>query len=327
MNIHKETFIKVAKDFMLNYGDIDVEKDYEKWVEHLSPYIYTLEYAVKCDEDWIYCNRKDVWCDYTEEEKEEIEANWDEWIIGFVEADNDYTEITDDENGQRYFFRHNQECLDISEIEDFYETYDIERPLSDAEIKQQKENKKMLQAYYDLNISYYGFKRFKALLHIFKNDFGEQKIYWASNIDKVRKQLLYCINDVLDLINDNIEDGSIRLWIPNHTYSNEEDEHYCELIYFGGYEILSDGQTILDSDVIILKDEESIQSLDCYKYENMDYFFNYIEEVFEYYEKDVRDVYDREYEKEINEKLNNIINQYWQNTIEFDYAEMMEMIQ
>lgn len=196
-----------------------------------------------------------------------------------------------------------------------------------GDTKMDTNKEKMIKAYISLKNSNNGFKKFKSILTIFKNNFGEQKIYWASNIDKVRKQLLYCINDVLDLINDNIEDGSIRLWIPNHTYSNEEDEHYCELIYFGGYEILSDGQTILDSDVIILKDEESIQSLDCYKYENMDYFFNYIEEVFEYYEKDVRDVDDREYEKEINKKLNNIINQYWQNTIEFDYAEMMEMIQ
>ena len=174
----------------------------------------------------------------------------------------------------------------------------------------------------DLNISNNGFNRFQALLTILKNDFDGIRLYLCTDIDKTKQQILYCINDVLKLINHSIYDGSIQLWIPNHNmWSNEEDDHYCELIKFGGYEVLSNGQQILDSDVIILKNEESIHTLDYFTYQNIDEFCNYIEDVFSFYRKDVSDVDDSDYTYEISEKINKIINQYWMNTFEFDYAE------
>lgn len=179
----------------------------------------------------------------------------------------------------------------------------------------------MQNKYLTLESSKNGFNKFESIITLLKNDFGKEKIYFATEISKVRQQLLYCINDVLSLVNDTIYDGSIKLWIPNHNlWSDEEDEHYCDLIRFGGYEILSDGQKILDSDVIILKDEESIQTLDYFTYQNIDDFCDYIAEMFEFYKNDCNDVGDREYNEQINQKLNNIIDNYW-NTVEFDYAE------
>lgn len=178
------------------------------------------------------------------------------------------------------------------------------------------------QAYIDLDQSDNGFSRFDALLFIFGHDFGEQKIFFASDINKVRGELLKCIKDTLNIINDIIYDGSIDLWLPNsNLWSNEEDDHYCQLIKFGGYEILADGQKILDADAILLKDEESIHTLEYFTYQNINELCDYIAEVFEFYKNDVFDVGDKTYEQAINKKLNKIIDNYWMNTIEFDYAE------
>ena len=77
----------------------------------------------------------------------------------------------------------------------------------------------------------------------------------------------------------------------------------------------------MDSDAIILKDEESIHTLDYFTYENMNQLCDYIGELFEFYKNDCFNVGDKEYEQEINQKLNDIIDDYWMNTVEFDYAE------
>ena len=188
--------------------------------------------------------------------------------------------------------------------------------------KQEAINWAITQAYKDLNKSANAFSRFDALLFIFGHNFGEQKIFFASDIDKVKKELLKCIKDTLNVINDIIYDDSIDLWLPNkNIWSDEEDDHYCQLIKFGGYEILADGQKILDADAILLIDEESNHTLEYFTYENMNELCDYIAEVFEFYKNDVFDVGDKAYEQEINQKLNKIIDNYWMNTIEFDYAE------
>lgn len=188
--------------------------------------------------------------------------------------------------------------------------------------KQEAINWAITQAYKDLNESSNAFNRFDALLFIFGHDFGEQKIFFASDINKVKKELLKCIKDTLNVVNDIIYDDSIDLWLPNkNIWSDEEDDHYCQLIKFGGYEILADGQKILDADAILLIDEESNHTLEYFTYENMNELCDYIAEVFEFYKNDVFDVGDKAYEQEINQKLNKIIDNYWMNTIEFDYAE------
>ena len=178
------------------------------------------------------------------------------------------------------------------------------------------------QAYIDLDQSHNAFNRFDALLFIFGHDFGNQKLYFASDMNKVRRELLKCIKSVLNLIDKNIDDGSIELWLPNHNvWSDAEDEHYCELIMFGGYGVFEDGHQILESDAILLIDDDGIRTLEYFTYENMNQLCNYIGEAFEFYKEDVLNVGNKRYEQVINKKLNSIIDNYWGDTIEFDYGE------
>lgn len=179
------------------------------------------------------------------------------------------------------------------------------------------------QAYIDLKESSNAFNRFDALLFIFGHNFGNQKLYFASDMNKVRRELLKCIKSVLNLIDNNIDDGSIELWLPNHNiWSDAEDEHYCELIMFGGYGIFEDGHQILESDAILLINDDGIHTLEYFTYENMNQLCDYIIELFEFYKEDVFNVDNKRYEQVINKKLNKIIDQYWKDgKIDFDYAE------
>ena len=283
--------------------EIDITDDWNKWEDFLTEqgYIKTYDEIYRMDLDFLKSYK--------------INRYWDKnngkWNVEqLIKEDNDITKMS---NG--CYFIHNQQHIDEYIIKMFYEQQEEER------IKKAIEEN-ITQAYIDLNTSINAFSRFDALLFVLSHNFGKEQIYFTTEMNKVRQQLLYCINDVLSLVNDTIYDGSIKLWIPNHNlWSDEEDEHYCDLIRFGGYEILSDGQKILDSDVIILKDEESIHTLDYFTYQNIDDFCDYIAEVFEFYKNDYNDVGDREYNKQTNQKLNNIIDNYCMNTVEFDYAE------
>lgn len=304
MDIKKE-LIQLVKDY--TEDGIDITENYEEWKKFLTEqgYIKTYDEVYEMDLNYLISNKDS---DYWDEENQK----WNVELL--IENDNDITNLP---NG--YFFVHNQQYINEYDIELFYEQ-------QENKIKQQRLNWAMNQAYMDLKSSTNGFSRFDALLFIFGHDFGEQEIFFASDMAKVRKELLKCIKDVLEVINDAIYDGSVKLWLPNHDmWSDEEDEHYCELIRFGGYGVLEDGQKILDADAIILKDEEGNQTLDYYTYQNMHHLCDYIADLFEYYKEDYNNICDEDYTEEINQKLNNIINSYWQNTIEFDYAEM-EMI-
>ena len=276
--------------------NIDISEQYQKWKMFLKTNGYLMSYkeVYQMDLEYLQSNKDHKF--FNEETNE-----WD--VKSLIAVDNDIEKINNN-----LFFVHRQQYIDKDDIKSFY--------------KQEHTILAVKQAMNDLNISNNGFNRFQALLTILKNDFDWARLYLCTDIDKTKQQILYCINDVLKLINHSIYDGSIQLWIPNHNmWSDEEDDHYCELIKFGGYEVLSNGQQILDSDVIILKNEESIHTLDYFTYQNNDEFCNYIEDVFSFYRKDVSDVDDSDYTYEISEKINKIINQYWMNTFEFDYAE------
>ena len=291
----KEQIIKLMKEWSEN--SIDISDNYDAWYKHLKEYgiLKTYNEVYEMDLSHLQSFGHDYGDTY-------ITDN-DEWDVElFIENDEDITNV-----GSLYF-DHHQQYIDDYVIDDFYEKQNL--------------NWALKQAYIDLDQSKNGFNRFDALLLIFGHNFGNQKLYFTSDIDKVKRELLKCIKSVVNLIDNSIYDGSIELWLPNHNvWSNAEDEHYCELIMFGGYEVLSDGQKILDSDAIILKDEESIRTLDYFTYENMNQLCDYIGELFEFYKNDCSDVGDKEYEQEINKKLNDIIDNFWMNTIEFDYAE------
>lgn len=198
------------------------------------------------------------------------------------------------------------------------------------------------QAYLDLHsdLNHNGFNRFECLLKIFEKNFGEEKIYFFSDMNKVRKELLYCINGVLAIVNDEINrhydllqipQENLVLWIPNHNLAdNEEDERYCDLIRFGGYEILEDGKQIIESDVILLKKEEGIQTLEYFTYQNIAELIKYIEVFFKIYRNALSDVGDSNHEYLIHKDIDKVIDNYWQETIEFNYAEFiqeMEMVE
>ena len=295
----REKLIELVKQWTVD--NIDISENFTEWEEFLVKQGYIKTYDQVYDMDLSYLqNNKDY--------QYMVNGKWD--VDALIQDDNDITEIIDG-----LYFVHCQNFIDEYVIDKFYEE-------QDAKKRQQEIDLSVTQSYIDLNLSHNGFSRINGILNIYKNNFGKEILYFCTEMKKVKQELLYCINDVLDLVNDVIYDGSIKLWIPNHNlWSDEEDDHYCELIKFGGYEVFDIGKTILKSNVIILKEEESIQSLDCYTDENMKDFFEYIKEVFEFYIKDCFNVGDNNYVKETNEKLNNIIDKYWSNTIEFDYGE------
>ena len=161
------------------------------------------------------------------------------------------------------------------------------------------------------------FERIEALLDILKEN---NYTNFCTDSEKIKKEILHCLNELLKKVNTVFNDDEfIKLWIPYDTYSDEADEHYCELIRFGGYEILYDGEEIVEADVIILQKHDGNQTLDCYTYQNINSFCNQMKIAFDYYENDIIDVDDDEYIKESNKELNDIIDEYWMNTIEYDY--------
>lgn len=281
--------------------NININENFTEWEEFLTKQGYIKTYNQVYNMDLAYL----------QENKDYQYMKNGEWDVdALIDDDNDIEKLIDG-----LYFVHCQTYIPQYVIDKFYEQQNEKQ-------KQKEIDLSITQSYINLNLGHNGFNRFKDILNICSNNFGKEILYFCTEMKKVKQELLYCINDVLDLVNDIIYDGSIKLWIPNHNmWSNDEDDHYCQLIKFGGYEVFDIGKTILKSNVIILKEEESIQSLDCYTDENMKDFFEYIKEVFEFYIKDCFDVGDNNYVKETNEKLNNIIDKYWSNTIEFDYGE------
>lgn len=305
---YREELTELVKEW--TEDNIDITDNWNEWENFLTNQgiIKTYDEVYKMDLDHLHSCGHDYGDTYITDNGE-----WD--VESLIEDDGDITLMS---NG--CYFVHSQQYIDDYVIDLFYEQQKEKE-------RQQHLNWSLNQAYIDLKESNNGFNRFDALLFIFGHNFGSQKIYFASDMDKVKRELLKCIKSIVNLIDDNIYDGSIELWLPNHNiWSDAEDEHYCELIMFGGYEILSDGQKILDSDAIILKDEESIRTLDYFTYKNINELCDYVGELFEFYKNDCSDVGDKEYEQEINEKINNIIDSYWMNTIEFDYAEFYSNI-
>lgn len=168
------------------------------------------------------------------------------------------------------------------------------------------------------------FKRMNALLHILKNNFGEEVIYFASDMDKVRKELTKCLSELVNIRNKNFSEdyGTVEIiFLDKSIGSKEEDEKYVKIIRHCGWGILNYSTEILESDIIILTECASIQDAYWFTYENIDDFANYIEDVLSIIEKECDDINDINFFNEINEEINDTINRYWMNTVEFDYAE------
>lgn len=168
------------------------------------------------------------------------------------------------------------------------------------------------------------FRRMNALLHILKNNFGEEVIYFASDMDKVRKELTKCLSELVNIRNKNFSEdyGTIEvIFLDKNIGSKEEDEKYVKIIQHCGWRILNYSTEILESDIIILTECASIQDAYWFTYQNIDEFANYIEDVLSIIKKECDDINDIDFFNEINEEINDTINRYWMNTVEFDYAE------
>ena len=168
------------------------------------------------------------------------------------------------------------------------------------------------------------FKRMNALLYILKNNFGEEVIYFASDMDKVKQELTKCLSELVNIRNKNFSDdyGTIEIiFLDKNIGSKEEDEKYVKIIRHCGWGILNYSTEILESDIIILAECASIQDAYWFTYENIDDFANYIEDVLSIIEKECDDINDINFFNEINKEINDTINRYWMNTVEFDYAE------
>lgn len=168
------------------------------------------------------------------------------------------------------------------------------------------------------------FKRMNALLYILKNNFGEEVIYFASDMDKVRKELTKCLSELLNIRNNNfgMDYGTIKAIILDKDIKSEsEDEKYVKIIRHCGYDVFEYGSDILASDVVILVECDGIHDAYWFTYQNIDDFANYIEDVLSIIKKECDDIDDADFTYVINKKINNVINKYWMNTVEFDYAE------
>lgn len=286
---------------------IDIRDNWNEWEEFLTKEGIIKTYDEVYEMDLRYLVDNQLLSFFDEDKKE-----WN--VDKCIQFDDDITKMS---NG--CYFCHMQINIDDFIIEEFYQ--------EQKEKEQQKETEQAItQAYTQLYEKYdeNGFNRFKALLLILRNNFGKEKLYFLTDINKVKRELLYCINEVLiDHINTSVDNGYSKLWIPNHVHSNNEDEHYCELIRFSGYQILENGAEILESDVIILEEEDNNQTLHYFTYQNIDEFCDYIESAFNYYINDFEYIDNKKYLYEENQKINDIIFKYWGNTIEFDYAQFL----
>lgn len=304
---YREELIDLVEKWTEN--SIDITDNWNEWEDFLTEqgYIKTYNEVYNMDLDYLLCNKD---AEYWNEENN----RWD--VESLIENDNDITKM---ENG--CYFVHSQQYIDEYVIDLFYEQ-------QEEKAKQKRINWAITQAYKDLDQHSNAFSRFDALLFIFGHHFGNEILYFATNINKVKRELLKCFQKML-IERNKLEEQKekeykdyiplyLTLWLPNkNVYSNEENEHYCELIRFGGYEILEDGKKILNSNAILLINDDGNQELEYFTYRNISHLCNYIADAFEHYKEDCYHIG----ESDNNQKLNEIIDEYWMNTIEFDYAE------
>lgn len=292
---YKEELAKLVETWTEN--NIDIRDNWNDWEKFLSKqgYIRTYQEVYNMDLNYLI-NEKDY--DYWDEE----DQKWN--VESLIENDEDIVEMS---NG--CFFVHNQEYIDEYDIEKFY--------------KKLEERKRNTEAYLVLNNSKNAFKRMNSLIRLLKNDFGKEKIFFASSMDKVRKENAKCLIDVLKIRSIYFSDyGWFRAIIFDNTNTTEEDNKYIKILQHIGFaDFCYDAQTILESDFVILTECESIQDVVCFTYDNIEDFGNYIKDVLSIIEKECNDVDDIDFTAKINKRINHIIDNYWQNTFEFDYAE------
>ena len=294
----REELIELVKEHTEH--SIDITENFCDWEQFLVEQGCIKTYKEVYDMDLNYLiNEKDY--DYWDEENQQ----WNVELL--IENDEDITEMS---NG--CFFVHNQNYIDEYNIEKFYE--------------QLEKRKRNTEAYITLKYSKNAFKRMNSLIRLLKNDFGREKIFFVSSMDKVRKESVKCLIDILTLRNTYFSDcGLFRTIMFNNTNTTEEDNKYIKILQHIGFaDFCYDAQEILESDFVILTEWENIQDSLYFSYDNIEDFGNYIEDVLSIIEKECDNIDDIDFTAKINKRMNHIIDNYWQNTFEFDYAEFEE---
>ena len=97
-------------------------------------------------------------------------------------------------------------------------------------------------------------------------------------------------------------------------FTNTDDELYKHFIDFGGFnQVLMQGNDILNASIILLDNSTEKHLIKCFDISHENDAYDIIDESIEA----MKDTY----LDEDNDAINEIINEFWMNTIEFDYEE------
>ena len=175
----------------------------------------------------------------------------------------------------------------------------------------------MKQEYVILQKSENSYKRCKALINIIKEDFGEEIIYMCTPIDKAKEEILKCFNNIFKYIswlNHIDETEKIYHFYRMCCFTNTDDELYKHFIDFGGFnQVLMQGNDILNASIILLDNSTEEHLIKCFDISHENSAYDIIDESI--------DAMKDTYLDEDNDAINEIINEFWMNTIEFDYEE------
>ena len=175
----------------------------------------------------------------------------------------------------------------------------------------------MKQEYVILQKSKNSYKRCKALINIIKRDFGEEVIYMCTPIEKAKEEILKCFNNIFKYIswlNHIDETEKVYHFYRMSCFTNTDDELYKHFIDFGGFnQVLMQGNDILNASIILLDNSTEEHLIKCFDISHENDAYDIIDESI--------DAMKDTYLDEDNDAINEIINEFWMNTIEFDYAE------
>lgn len=308
---YREELIELVKEW--TEDSIDITDDWNEWEEFLTQQGYIKTYKEVYEMDLSHLQSFGHDFDNTEDYIND-DGTWN--VEQLISEDNDIVKMSNE-----CYFVHNQDYIDEYTIDKFYE--------QQAEKQKQKMLElKITQAYMDLKLANNGYNRLEYLLTIFKHNFGKESIYLLTSQDKTKKEFVKCMNEVLEIRNHFGEDyGYFHTIIFENTASDEEDEKYMKVLKHIGYDAFcQNAENILESDFVILENYDGNQDVQWFTYENIEDFVNYIEDVVLLIRKEVIAIGDKEFEIKVHQKLEEIIDNYWMNTIEFDYAEFFSNI-
>lgn len=177
----------------------------------------------------------------------------------------------------------------------------------------------MQNEYMILKKSTSSYKRCKSLINIYREEFGEKSIFLCTPIDKAKEEILKCFNKIFEYIswlNHIPKSEQVYKFYRMSCFTNTDDDFYKNLIDFGGFnQVLMQGNDILEASIILLNNSTEEHLIECFSIEKEKQALDVIEESI--------DAIKNSYLITDNDEINSIINDFWMNTIEFNYGEML----